>query len=235
MKRILLITGIALTLFASCVREYNQRPIADFSASYTLVTPGEVVFFTNSSQYVGSCIWYFGDGTTSTEFSPSHYYSQEGSYQVELEVHNDGFVDYSYLTIDVYETTLEVEVRDYVTNELVPYVDITLFDTYQDWKDLVFPVISGTTDRYGSVVFKGLDTKSYYIDAYSTFYDNEQLGFDDIGFIETLPLLYATHNVFTAYVDYYPGGKMNPSGQRMRTPEIKELKRAYKERKTEVK
>jgi PKD repeat protein len=313
MKRIILITGIALTLFASCEREHH--PVADFSVSTSVALPGESIYFTNLSHYVGRCEWNFGDGYKSTEFNPTHYYTSTGTYHIQLSVFNDvgsdiaymdivvdiadpvalfttdyslvtpneivffdnlssnaehyewdfgdGYVssdinpshfykregvytvelaayngdkvDYYYKDIEVYATTLEVEVRDYETNELISGIDITLYDTYNDWYDLVNPIISAPTDNSGVVVFKNLDTKSYYIDAYSTFYDNEQLGLEDIGFIKTLPLVYAAHNVFIAKVDYYPQGKANSGDSRTRKPVIRELKRVYKEKNAEVK
>jgi PKD repeat protein len=34
--------------------------------------------------------WSFGDGTSSTDQSPGHAYDQEGSYEVTLEVTDDG-------------------------------------------------------------------------------------------------------------------------------------------------
>lgn len=317
MRKIILLTGLATILFASCEREHE--PFADFSASRTLVVPGEIVFFTNQSQYIERCEWDFGDGYTSNELNPNHYYSDEGIYQVRLAAYNNGHVDYAYMDIEVYlaepnalftasytlvtpnevvffdnlssnankfewdfgdgyvsseenpthsfskegiynvrlaaynhdlvdyyyfeievyETTLEVEVREYFSGDLISDVEITLFETYTDWYDLTNPLISGFTDANGLVIFKNLNAIRYYIDAYSTYYDNNQLGQEDIGFIETHPLAYATHNVFVAYVDYYPEGKANSDNlkgtNRVRTPVIKEIKRIHKEKALAVK
>jgi PKD repeat protein len=237
MRKIILLTGLAIILFASC--EHKHEPIANFSANYSLVVPGEVVFFTNLSQYTEQCEWSFGDGYTSSEFNPNHYYSNEGTYEVRLAAYGDGYVDYYYMSIEVYETTLEVEVREYYSENLIPNVEVTLYETYDDWFNLTYPLISGFTDRDGIIVFKGMETKSYYIDAYQQYYDNNQLGQEDIGFVETLPLAYATHNVFVAYVDYYPDGKANSDNlkgtNRVRTPVIKGIKRIYKEKALAVK
>lgn len=216
------------------IEVYYPEPNAQFTTDYTLVTPNEVLFFTNLSSNADHYEWDFGDGYTSTEVNPSHYFRKEGIYNVRLAAYNYDVVDYYYMEIEVYQTTLEVEVREYFSGDLISDVEITLYETYDDWYDLVNPLISGFTDENGVVIFKNLGTISYYIDAYSTYYDNEQLGFEDIGFIETLPLLYATHNVFIAYVDYYPEGKANDgnlkSTDRVRKPVIRELKRVYKER-----
>lgn len=63
-------------------------PIANFQPSQgSGVIPLEVVF-TNESQYATSYLWNFGDGTTSTEVSPTHVYSVAGTYQVVLTAYN---------------------------------------------------------------------------------------------------------------------------------------------------
>jgi PKD repeat protein len=237
MKKIILLTGISLVLFASCVHEY--LPTANFTANNTLVIPDEVVFFSNTSSHADYFEWDFGDGYVSTDPNPSHYFSEEGVYEVRLAAHSNGNVNYAYLQIEVYETTLEIEVREFYSNDLIPNVAITLYPTYDDWLNLTNDIITASTDSYGVVIFKGLNTSRYYIDAYNAYYGNEDLGFEDIGFIETLPLEYATHNLFTAKVDYYPpNGKISTSdenGNRIRKPVIKEFKRVYKENTVTVK
>ncbi|MBN2485193.1 MAG: PKD domain-containing protein [Bacteroidales bacterium] len=232
MKKILLLAGIATLVLSGCEREY--RPIANFSVNNSLVIPGEIVNFYNNSSYADYYEWDFGDGYISNAPNPNHYYSGEGVYEVRLTAYNDGLADYTYMQIEVYETTLEIEVREYYSDEIVPYVDITLYSTYDDWLDFSNELAGGTTTRNGKIVFKGLDDHSYFIDAYRSYYGNEDLGFEDINFIKTLPLSYATHNFFVAYVDYYPEGKVNTEGlkstERVRKPVIKEFKRVYKDR-----
>lgn len=49
--------------------------------------------FTNCSDYPTSCLWDFGDGTTSTEKNPTHVYSSLGTYNIRLTVSNDGLSD----------------------------------------------------------------------------------------------------------------------------------------------
>jgi gliding motility-associated-like protein len=44
------------------------------------------VLFENSSLYGDEYLWIFGDGETSTEFEPSHYYDEPGVYEVMLIV-----------------------------------------------------------------------------------------------------------------------------------------------------
>ncbi len=59
-------------------------PVATFTASDTVGCPPLNVQFTNFSTGSTSYLWNFGDGTTSTVASPSHTYSELGSYDVTL-------------------------------------------------------------------------------------------------------------------------------------------------------
>jgi PKD repeat protein len=235
MKTIFTLTGIAALLITACNPEpVVYEPVADFTVSTNLVVPNEVVFFTNHSLHGEYYEWDFDDGYTSNEISPSHYYSNEGVYEVRLAAYNHGIVDYAYFSVEVYETTLEVEVREWATDALIPAVNITLYPTYNDWYNFTNPIINAYTDNYGIVVFKGLQTIPYYINAFNEYYDNEQLGFEDIDFIATLPLQYATYNTFTAYVDYYPpeGKAVSNKSTENRTRKlvVKEIKRVYKDK-----
>ena len=66
--------------------------VADFSMPSTICAP-DTVRFVNKSQSIGSAttyLWDFGDGVTSTEFSPSHFYHHAGYYSVTLIVQDNG-------------------------------------------------------------------------------------------------------------------------------------------------
>jgi len=227
MKRTAIITTFLILLVAGCRIDYD--PIADFSVDYDLIVPGEVVSFMNHSRYADSYEWDFGDGNGSYVENPTHWYDNEGVYQVTLAAFEGNEVDYAYLTIEVYETTLEVVVRDYVTRELITNIAVTLYPTYTDWFNLINPIISSNTGSTGSAVFKGLSTVSYYVDVENSDFTNYYLGIEDVGFIETLPLEYATHNVFVALVDYDPVVGLKSAGKRERKPVVKEIKRVYKD------
>ncbi len=62
--------------------EYGDIPFASFSYS----SLGTNVQFTNHSINAVNYTWDFGDGNTSSLFSPIHQYSQSGAYQVSLVV-----------------------------------------------------------------------------------------------------------------------------------------------------
>lgn len=53
--------------------------------------PPETIFFTNNTLGPGTLLytWYFGDGTSSASFSPSHSYTSGGSFSVKLVARNN--------------------------------------------------------------------------------------------------------------------------------------------------
>ena len=67
----------------------KKEPVADFSFPSTTKV-GESIQFTNSSTNSDSHSWDFGDGSTSTEESPSHTYEKPGDYTVTLKTTGEG-------------------------------------------------------------------------------------------------------------------------------------------------
>ena len=66
--------------------------VADFLVPNVICLP-DSVFFENYSQLISSqtnITWNFGDGTTSTEWEPHHYYQSTGYYEVTLVVRDLG-------------------------------------------------------------------------------------------------------------------------------------------------
>lgn len=71
--------------------------VADFSMPRTVCAP-DSVHFSDHSQTIGSStsyFWDFGDGTTSTENSPVHFYAQAGVYSVTLVVQDLGSCNFA--------------------------------------------------------------------------------------------------------------------------------------------
>ena len=71
-----------------------DNPIACFNYSYQGDEIWETyVVFTNCSENADSYLWDFGDGTTSVEENPVHYYSEDGMFTVSLTVSNESGSD----------------------------------------------------------------------------------------------------------------------------------------------
>ncbi len=71
----------------------NVAPTARFTFSPATPTDLDTVTFTNNSTdldgTIASAAWDFGDGTTSTEMSPTHQFADDGTYSVSLIVTDD--------------------------------------------------------------------------------------------------------------------------------------------------
>lgn len=152
----------------------NISPVAVASASTTNgVAPLAITFFGNGSYdsdgRVASYSWNFGDGTSSTEMSPSKTFSAAGNYTVRLTVTDDrGASASSALSVSVSNnanTTFQVQnfeltstiaksgskveamvsIRDSLGNPAVGAV-VTM-----QWSGLVSGTSTGTTDSTGIV------------------------------------------------------------------------------------
>lgn len=67
------------------------NPAADFSLSDSVGTcPPLIVNFTNTSENYSKWSWDFGDGTTSIERNPNHFYSQAGTFNAVLTITGPG-------------------------------------------------------------------------------------------------------------------------------------------------
>lgn len=85
---------------------YSPVTIAAFSTPTTSFCQApSTVTFTNNSQNGVSYLWTFGDGTTSTQQSPTHTYTNYGQYTVTLSVNggacgNDSTGQLNYIDLD---------------------------------------------------------------------------------------------------------------------------------------
>lgn len=74
------------------------------SVPNTLICLPDSAIFSNNSENGSAYFWDFGDGTTSTDFEPTHFYANTGTYEVMFVVSDvDGCfdADTSYLVIDI--------------------------------------------------------------------------------------------------------------------------------------
>ena len=83
-NRILLIVGLATAInFISCKKD-TEKPVP--FVFYSVNVDGATVTFTNESKGASTYQWDFGDGTSSTEESPTHTYPGKGKYVPTLYV-----------------------------------------------------------------------------------------------------------------------------------------------------
>ena len=75
--------------------EVFEPPRAQFNVRPRVVLiPDQPLFTDNNSFGANSFLWDFGDGSTSTEFEPQHFYQQEGTYDISLIAYStDGCTD----------------------------------------------------------------------------------------------------------------------------------------------
>lgn len=136
--------------------------------------PGNIVF-TNLSEPVNSdyeIFWDFGDGNTSSEFSPSHTYTKEGTYSIALDI------------ISPIGCQTDTVFNDLITIEPGPISD--------------FDYVPGELDNFNSIVqFSDQSTRAdrWYYDfgngAYSTqqnpIYEFRDTGIQEVRLIVTHP------------------------------------------------
>ena len=81
---------ISLFIFTGCSKESAPEPSVSFEMDKTDAGVGEMITFTNTSQYATTFKWDFDDGTTSTEENPIHSYTDFGNYRISLTANGEG-------------------------------------------------------------------------------------------------------------------------------------------------
>lgn len=81
----------------------NQKPVAKFAVASTSSCTGIVQFVDQSENIPTSYQWTFGDGQTSTQSSPTHTYTNTGTYSITLITTNafgsDTLIRPNYITV----------------------------------------------------------------------------------------------------------------------------------------
>jgi|TARA_R110000782_G_scaffold21472_3_gene57733 PKD repeat protein len=90
------------------IQPNTSPPTANFVASDTNTCSDTIHFTDLSTNIPTGWTWYFGDGNTSTQQNPSHYYTNPGTYTVSLVVTNafgqDSVAMVNYITIECFNT-----------------------------------------------------------------------------------------------------------------------------------
>lgn len=110
MKNKTLLSLIGILSLLSCEKEKDFEGISCFEVeNIENILVNQAVKFTNCSEGGSYYYWDFGDGETSTDESPTHAYSNSGSFTVTLTIQNselkdvngDGLVNH----IDAFESS----------------------------------------------------------------------------------------------------------------------------------
>jgi PKD repeat protein len=205
MKRILYLSLIlSLTLFAC-----RPAPRASFSTDNSEPEVGQNVYFDNNSRNADEYEWDFGDGFASYEANPVHVFAGSGTFTVSLTAKSHGgYTDEATMDINVMiPTILEIEVREFYSENAVPDASVFLYPTLPDWEGETNLEAEGYSDADGVVVFSGLGPFVWYVDVWEATHDNYQLKNEDVAYIRTDEIIPNKINRFTAWVDIVDHGK----------------------------
>jgi PKD repeat protein len=139
--------------------ESNTALSADFSGSPVSGNAPLTVQFTDiSTGTPSSWLWYFGDGSTSTNPNPSHIYLEPGTYDVTLQVSNSG--GSSATTKANYITVYGVSPTVTPTQ---PPVSGSTINLYTGWNFVSTPRILADGKNTIGTVFVGVTDRPVYL------------------------------------------------------------------------
>jgi len=218
MKRFICILPLLSLIVISC----NREPIADATVDLNPAYVGEYVRFTSYSMNADYVEWDMDDGIMYPEPVVDHYFVDPGWYDVTLRAFGtNGGVSSFVIPEEVIGAELTVLVRlwtDIDAGEdpgyLLPGAEVTLYPSLEDWMNFTNGSETLYTDSYGECTFAGLSYQRYYVDVWEANHGNEELGLEDVGWIETPMLEGVYYWTFEAMVDYYPLGKKSAAADR---------------------
>jgi gliding motility-associated-like protein len=132
-----------------------------------VVVPSQPVFIYNLSANASSYFWDLGDGTTSTETNPMHYYTEPGTYDVMLIANNEWNCPDTFL---LEQATTGIVAGDILfPNAFTPANNGPtdgVYDPSSFENDFFFPVYDGVEsyrlqvfNRWGEMVFESNDVR----------------------------------------------------------------------------
>ena len=142
------------------------KATAAFAVTPTEVSvPGEPVYCLNLSNNANEYVWAFGDGQTSTEENPYHYYQSEGIYDVTLVATNDNGCADTLTLSDLIRAT-DIGMLDF-PNAFSPSTAGSkggYYNIYSLDNDVFFPIHKGVEDyklqifnKWGELIFESAD------------------------------------------------------------------------------
>jgi len=157
--------------------EVEVLPTAIAAFTYTpsqVSVPSQPVQMINLSQNAVGYIWDFGDGSTSTETNPEHFYSEGGLYTITLIALNEFGCPDTFMVVDAIYAIEDGEIE--FPNAFTPNDGGSTGGTYspdQLDNDIFFPVQSGVQEyllqifnKWGELLFEseqvGIGWDGYY-------------------------------------------------------------------------
>jgi PKD repeat protein len=130
MKKLIYLSLVLPLILFSC----KSIPEAHFHTDTVTPEVGKDVYFTNDSHNASRFDWDFGDGFISNDENPVHYYTGTGPYDVTLTaISKSGLEDKAILSLNVMiPTLLEIEVREYYQEYVVPEASVYLYSSITD-------------------------------------------------------------------------------------------------------
>lgn len=168
----LTVTGIDAGLNDQVIQEEIIEVYPTAVAAFTVTpseisVPGDPLFTVNLSQNATEYLWDFGDGTTSTEVNPVHYYQEEGIYSIELTANNEFDCPTSYRIEDAVFAETDGEIV--FPNAFTPNpgeANGGLYDPTVFNNDIFFPLQRGVVEyqlqifnKWGELLFESTDVK----------------------------------------------------------------------------
>ena len=195
-----ILTIIVLIMMLSSCEEKKDPPNASFVVSSETYLAGDGVIFTNTSTNASSYLWEFGDGTSSTQESPIHIYTESGTYTVTLTAINADGSD---------EATQSVTIKDppsasfthssdnYEAGDTVMFINHSTKATSYEWD-----FGDGTTSTEESPIHVFYETGTYTVTLTATNDDGSDVASEDISIKEPTILQLITY-VTIDNSDYY--------------------------------
>ncbi|MCA1762518.1 MAG: gliding motility-associated C-terminal domain-containing protein, partial [Flavobacteriales bacterium] len=146
----------------------HPRAEAYFTVNPPVITIPDQVFFLNLSTDAGTYEWDFGDGGTSTEFSPYHFYETTGWHPVTLVANNEFNCPDTFTVEQAVRGNVETRIE--FPNAFTPNTGgptggyWTVDDMFNN--DIFFPLYKGVEEfemqifnRWGELLFETTDVR----------------------------------------------------------------------------
>ena len=157
------LAGWVITCLVSCQRVpkplFTYEPLENPEA-------GEIIQFINDSKRGDSFYWEFGDGGISTLADPQHAYDNAGIYSVSLTASANQSESYNTERITIFEPTLLGFIVSDSTGVPLEGAEVWVYLMKAAWEKQEQPDYSDTTDLEGKLIFRNLESETYYIEAF---------------------------------------------------------------------